>query len=459
MKIHFIGIGGIGISALAQYYLAKGADVSGSDLVSSEITEMLEKKGVKVFIGQHKTQNILRGMDLVVYSPAVREDNPEFMEARKKNIELFSYPQALGKLSKDYFIIAISGSHGKSTTSAMIALIIIKAGFNPTVILGTKLKEFGNSNFRLGGIPEDGLENSKFKIQNSEFKFLVIEADEYQASFLNYWPNIIVLTNIEEEHLDYFGNLENIFRAFRDFVNHLPESGTLIINYDDENARKIEETLSDRDLNIVPYYLEMEESFAIREILKIPGKHNISNALGALMVGRALGIADEVSLGALADYNGAWRRFQIYEIGLGERGFTLVSDYAHHPTEITATFASVREKWPEKEIWAVFQPHQYQRTYYLFDKLVEVFSKSEAKKIIILPIYDVAGREEGEIKQKVDSLKLAEAIKERVENKEIFYLADFLEAKRFIENNIKGGEVVVIMGAGDVYDLVKKFST
>ncbi|MBU1045525.1 UDP-N-acetylmuramate--L-alanine ligase [Patescibacteria group bacterium] len=442
MKIHFIGIGGIGVSALAQYYLAKGAAVSGSDLVSSEITEMLEQKGAKVFIGQHKAKNLAPGLDWAVYSPAVREDNPEFAEAGKRNVQLFSYPQALGKLSKDYFTIAVSGSHGKSTTAAMIANILIQAGLDPTVVLGTKLAEFGDSNFRLGAS-----------------KYLVIEADEYQVSFLNYWPSIIVLTNMEEEHLDYFGNFENIFRAFRDYVNHLPESGTLVVNYDDENARKIEEALSARNLNIIPYYLEMEESFALREILKIPGKHNISNALGALMAGRALGIADEVSLKALADYKGAWRRFQIYEINLGEKGFTLVSDYAHHPTEISATLSSAKEKWPEKEIWAVFQPHQYQRTYYLFDKLVEAFSGAEVKKIIMLPIYDVVGREEGEIKRKVDSLKLAEAIKERAEDKEIFYLTNFSEAKRFIENNIKGGEVVVIMGAGDVYDLVKKFST
>ncbi len=442
MKIHFIGIGGIGVSALAQYYLAKGADVSGSDLISSEITEMLEKKGAKVFIGKHKAQNLAEGLDLVVYSPAVHEDNSEFEEARKRNIQLFSYPQALGKLTKNYFTVAVSGSHGKSTTSAMISLILIKAGLNPTVILGTKLKEFGNSNFRLGAS-----------------KYLVIEADEYQASFLNYWPSIIVLTNIEEEHLDYFGSFENIFRAFRDYVNHLPESGTLVINYDDENARKVEEALTPRDLDIIPYYLKMEESFTLKEILKIPGKHNISNALGALMAARALGIADDVSLKALANYKGAWRRFQIYEINLGEKSFTLVSDYAHHPTEITATLSAAKEKWPEKEMWAVFQPHQYQRTYYLFDKLVETFSKAEAEKIIILPIYDVAGREEEEIKQKVDSLKLAKAIKERAEDKEIFCFANFWEAKRFIENNIKGGEVVVIMGAGDVYDLVKKFST
>lgn len=268
-----------------------------------------------------------------------------------------------------------------------------------------------------------------------------------------------MLTNLEEEHLDFFGNFENIFRAFRDYINHLPENGSLVINYDDKNARKIEEALTSRNINMVPYYLAMEESFTMKEILKIPGDHNVSNALGALMIARTLGIADDISFQALSEYRGAWRRFQIYEMNLGSRPFILISDYAHHPTEISATLKATREKWPEREIWAVFQPHQYQRTYYLFDKLVEAFSEAEIKKIIMLPIYDVAGREEVEIKTKVSSLKLAEAIKEKSEEKEIFCFNNFFEAKKNIEENIRGGEVVIIMGAGDIYDLVKMFST
>ena len=171
MKIHFIGIGGIGVSALAQYYLAQGAEVSGSDLVSSELTDLLKEKGARVFIGQHKAENLPQDVDLVVYSPAVPEDNPELQQAKEAKVQ--SYPQALGGLTKKYSTIAVSGSHGKSTTAAMISLIMIKAGLDPTVILGTKLKEFGDSNFRLG-----------------QSKYLVIEADEHQASFLNYWPKI-----------------------------------------------------------------------------------------------------------------------------------------------------------------------------------------------------------------------------------------------------------------------------
>jgi UDP-N-acetylmuramate--alanine ligase len=177
------------------------------------------------------------------------------------------------------------------------------------------------------------------------------------------------------------------------------------------------------------------------------------------MVARTLGITDDISFQALSEYKGAWRRFQIFETKLGSRLVTIISDYAHHPTEISATLKATREKWPEREIWAVFQPHQYQRTYYLFDKLVEAFAQAEIKKIIMLPIYDVAGREDEEIKKKVSSLKLAEAIKERAEEKEIFCFNSFSEAKKNIEDNIKGGEVMIIMGAGDIYDLFKMFST
>ncbi|GAI04639.1 unnamed protein product [marine sediment metagenome] len=187
MRVHFIGIGGIGVSALAQYYLAKRHQVNGSDLASSEIIELLKKKGAKILTGKHQAKNLPQNTDLVIYSPAVQLDNSELTEAKKCRIKCQSYPEALGELTKQYYTIAISGTHGKSTVVAMIGLILAKAGLDPTVILGTKLKEFGNSNFRMG-----------------KSKYLVIEADEWQASFLNYWPKVIVLTNIEREHLDLF---------------------------------------------------------------------------------------------------------------------------------------------------------------------------------------------------------------------------------------------------------------
>jgi UDP-N-acetylmuramate--alanine ligase len=249
MRIHFIGIGGIGVSALAQYYLAKGHQVKGSDLVSSEITDLLKKKGAEVFIGQHKARNVSQKTDLVIYSPAVQQNNSELKKAYKLQttnykLQILSYPQALGELTKKYFTIAISGTHGKSTTTAMIALILIKAGLDPTVILGTKLKEFGNSNFRMGdelrsssrfaNARVDKTINYKLKTKN----YLVIEADEWSASFLNYWPKIIVLTNIEREHLDYYKSLNHILRTYKEYISHLPRKGFLVINKDDKNIQK-----------------------------------------------------------------------------------------------------------------------------------------------------------------------------------------------------------------------------
>ncbi|MBI4101734.1 MAG: UDP-N-acetylmuramate--L-alanine ligase, partial [Candidatus Nealsonbacteria bacterium] len=214
MKVHFLGIGGIGVSALAHYYLAQGHQVSGSDLTASEITDALKKKGVKILIGKENPENISRKYDLVIHSPAVTVRNPAS--------NVLSYPEALGRLTKKYFTIAVSGTHGKSTTTAMIGLLLVKAGLDPTVIVGTKIKEFGDSNCRIG-----------------KSRYLVIEADEHMASFLNYWPKIIVLTTIEEDHLDYYKNLNNILKTFKKYVGRLPKNGKLVANKDDKNIRKV----------------------------------------------------------------------------------------------------------------------------------------------------------------------------------------------------------------------------
>ena len=438
MKVHFIGIGGIGVSALAQYYLAKEWQVSGSDLSSTEITEMLENKGAEIFIGLHNKENISQDLDLVIHSPAVEKDNPEMKQAELSGLKILSYPEALGALSKNYFTIAVSGAHGKSTTASMISLILLKAGIDPTAILGTKLKEFGNSNFRLGSSD-----------------ILVIEADEYKGSFLNYYPNIIVLTNIEEEHLDYYGKLENILEAFRDYVLHLPVDGVLIYNKDDKNIAKLEfENESFKKVSFSKNDKEIEE---IRKLLQVPGLHNAVNALAAFRAARALGIKEKEISSAISEYQGAWRRFEIKNISLNGKDIILVSDYAHHPTEITATLKATREKWENKKIWAIFQPHQEQRTYFLFDKIVESFSNSSVDKIILTPIYDVAGRENKNIKGRVSSEKLCQAITEK--GKSALYLEDFDKARKFLADNLEQDDILLIMGAGDIYDLDKMLST
>ncbi len=424
MKIHFIGIGGIGVSALAQYYLAKGHKVSGSDLVSSEITEFLKRKEVKLI------KKIPKDVDLVIYSPAIKSDNPEIKQAKKLKIKIQSYPQALGELTKEYFTIAVSGTHGKSTTCAMIALVLMKAGFDPTVIVGTKLREFNGSNFRIG-----------------ESDYLVIEADEWQASFLNYWPQIIVLTNIEREHLDYYKGLRHILHTYKEYIEHLPKDGILIANRDDKNILKLQ-------FKARNYSIKQKEAKKISKILKVPGEHNIYNALAALAVARALKIPDKISFKALSEYKGVWRRFEIKRGEIDNKKFTIISDYAHHPTEIKATLEATREKFPSKKIWCIFQPHQRQRTFYLFNDFVRVFSGASIDRLIITDIYDVAGREKKEIKKKISSEKLIK----KINKPEALYLQRG-RIKNHLRRNLKGREVVIIMGAGDIYKLAEEFST
>ncbi|XOB40861.1 MAG: UDP-N-acetylmuramate--L-alanine ligase [Candidatus Nealsonbacteria bacterium] len=423
MNIHFIGIGGIGVSALAKYYLEKGHNITGSDLVRTEITDWFEKKGVKVLIGKNRAENVANNIDLVVYSPAVEEDNPELKFAKDSGVKTQSYPQALGDLTKKHFTIAITGTHGKSTTTSMTGLLLMKAGLDPTVIVGTKLKEFEDSSCRVG-----------------KSKYLVIEACEHFESFLNYYPNIIVLTTIEAEHLDYYKNLDGVLKGFKKFVNNLEDNGVIIANRDDENTKKIIE-------NATWYSLKDKEAVRIKEILQVPGDFNISNALAALNVARALKIPDEVSFKVLSEYKGSWRRFEISEIALNGKQITLIDDYGHHPTEIKVTLKAARERFPKKQIWCVFQPHQYQRTYYLLDDFIDVFKQAPVDKLIITDIYDVAGREEKEIREKINSEKLVNSV-----NKNSIVYIQKEKIIDFLNQNLNGGEIVIIMGAGDIYD-------
>lgn len=414
-KVHFIGIGGIGTSALARHYLEKAWQVSGSDVLRTDTINSLEEKGVEIIIGEQTEENI-KDYDLVIYSPAVKEHNPELKEAINKGIKTMSYPQALGELTKEYFTIAISGTHGKSTTTAMLGLIMIKAGLDPTIIIGTKLKEFNNSNYRAG-----------------KSNYLLIEACEHEESFLNYWPKIIVITNIEEDHLDYYSNIENIEKAFNKFVSHLNGKGILIKRKDvNINRESINFSLEDK---------EIEE---LKKTMKVPGDFNILNALASLKVARALGIDDKISFNALSEYLGSWRRFEILNLN----NFIIIDDYAHHPTEIEVTLKAAREKYPDKKIYCVFQPHQHQRTKLLFNEFVAVFKKALndnlIDKLLLIDVYDVLGREGEEDEKDYSSEKLAIEINNK-------------RAKRIeriaLNQEIKETEVLIMMGAGDIYEL------
>jgi UDP-N-acetylmuramate--alanine ligase len=372
-------------------------------------------------------------------------------------IKCLSYPAALGELTKKYFTIAIAGTHGKSTTTAMIGLILVKAGLDPTVIVGTKLEEFG----RVPG-------GSNCRVGKSEY--LVIEADEHKASFLKYFPKIIVLTNIEKDHLDFYKNLDNILNAFKKFVSHLPKEGILVVNGEDENIKKtLKYTGRSRVCTHMFSLGQKEEIKVLKKILKVPGEYNISNALAALTVARTLKIPDKISFKALSEYKGAWRRFEEKDLEIQTSRFApcnrksikknlkvkIINDYAHHPTEIKVTLKAAREKYPKKKIYCVFQPHQYQRTFYLFDKFVEVLRSTPVDKLIITDIYEVAGREAKKIKKKVNSKKLVEAIKKTGKNKTIYLPNETIAA--YLKKNLKGGEVVIIMGAGDIYKLAEQF--
>ena len=461
MKIHFIGIGGIGISALAKFYLQEGHKITGSDLVPFED---FKKEEFKIFIG-HSAKNLPKNTDFVIYTPAIPASNPELKEAKRLKIKCLTYPEALGELTKKYFTIAVSGTHGKSTTTAMIGLLLQKAGFDPTVIVGTKLKEFNNSNLRVG-----------------KSKYLVIEADEHMASFLNYWPQIIILTNIEEDHLDFYKNLQNIMRAFKKYISRLPKNGVLIMNKDDKNINKIISNFSAKGrpasggqssifnkISTINFQLKSKEAKKLKKILKVPGNHNISNSLAALSLARVLGISDKISFKALSEFKGTWRRFEEFNIKIGAKKIKVISDFAHHPTEIKASLKGIREKYPaiggfarggkNKKIWCFFQPHQYQRTFYLFSDFVKVLKNIPINKLFITDIYDVAGREDKGIKEKISAEKLVKKIKKS----NVSYIKKE-KIVSYIKENIQGGEaegaeersIIVIMGAGDIYKIIEK---
>ena len=450
MKIHFIGIGGIGVSALAQYYLSRGCQVFGSDIQESEITKALQKKGVKVFIG-HKAKNLAKSVDLVVHTSATPEDNPELLKAKKLQatsykLQVLTYSKALGSLTKKYFTIAVAGTHGKSTTTAMVSLILIKAGLDPTVIVGAKLKEFGDSNFRMG---------IQSPVASRQSPVFVIEACEHEKAFLDYWPKIIVITNIEKEHLDYYKNLRNILSAFKKFVLCLPKSGFLIANKDDKNIQNIiSNQIKNPEFKIRRYSLsQKKDAKKLKKILKIPGRHNIQNALGALAVARILKISDKVSFEALAGYRGIWRRFEIFSAVLNAERYTLISDYAHHPTEIKATLQAAREKFKKRRIVLVFQPHQYKRTKLFFNDFVKCFD--EADFLILNEIYGVEGREK---EKEISSENLAAAIQKRwqklrYKNKNVIFVKNQKSILKKLSEIIKRKDALIVMGAGDIYNL------
>lgn len=463
--IHFIGIGGIGISALARYFLSLGYKVSGSDSSSSELTAELKKDGIIIYKG-HSPKNISKSVQQVFYSAAIKNDISELKTAKNLGIPTKLYAEGLGDLTRQYKTLAVSGTCGKSTTTAMLSLILIKAGFDPTVIIGTKLKEFnspaGESNFRKG---------------NSDY--LIIEADEHNAAFLNYFPFAAIITNIERDHLDFYKNLKNIKNAFLKFINNIKSGGTLIINGNDENLINLSDDIKKiaQKNKLKVFWYSGKDNKAIRnrikKVLKVPGEHNILNALAVYALAKTLNIKEKVILKALSEYNGAWRRmeykgkFSISNLpASGQFSISVYDDYAHHPSKIKAALAGYREKYLNYKIICVFQPHQADRLKKLFKDFTNSFD--EADYLILLDVFKVRGRDpstsSGQVmSQNINSSHLAEAIKRKKSSPIVLYLNNPKNLKKTIENIIILhskpyilNPIVIMMGAGDIYTYTNK---
>lgn len=401
LRVHFIGIGGIGVSSLAYWFLAQKWAVSGSDGQQSVITQDLAKMGVNVKIG-HKPGLVSKTLNLVIYSQAIGPDNPELEQARKLKIEALSYPEMIGRITRLYDTFAVSGAHGKSTTSALASLILKRAGLDPTVIIGTRLEEFGNRNFCSG-----------------KSDYLVLESDEYGRAFLNYEPTYGIITNIDREHLDCYKNLNDIKNTFLKYISGFRQGGVIVLNRDDKNIYslrgRIEKLAAHKNMHLSWYSLNDPIARKIKKIIRIPGQYNLSNAVGAAKLAGIVNVPENTVLRAIAEYKGAWRRQE----EKGKFGGALVfDDYAHHPTEITATLSGFKEKYPGKKIICVFQPHLSDRLTKLFKEFQSAFN--DADETLILPVYKVAGREND--KKHRSAQELAQAIQKNQPHKPLFYL-------------------------------------
>ncbi|MFA5126542.1 MAG: UDP-N-acetylmuramate--L-alanine ligase [Patescibacteria group bacterium] len=445
-KVYLSGIGGIGLSSLAYYFLQLQKQVLGSDLFKSEVTRRLEERGVLVDYKQ-KASNITNDIDLFVYTSALPDDHPEFLKARKLKIPVLSYFEFLGYLSKQYKTIAVAGTNGKTTTTAMLGLIMEKAGLDPMVIVGSLVPQWG-SNFRFG-----------------RGEWLVVEACEWQAHMLEINPQIIVLTNIAEDHLDYFRDLSDIKKHFQKFVNKLPKGGWLVKNADDKNSRSIvwpgklitvgRENSAHYNFS-APVSQAGQQHFSVnhqRKLLAdfdlaVPGIYNIYNALQAVAVADTLGINKHQIWNALHDFSGIWRRFE--PVGQWKNNI-IISDYAHHPDAIRGLLQATKEFYPNKKIIAIFQPHHHNRTQTLLHEFAASFR--QADQVVITDIYQVAGRED-KAHEAVSSQDLVALIKDAPVN----YAPKTTDIKKVLRQINPSKAVILFIGAGDIDTLARELA-
>lgn len=445
--VHFIGIGGYGMSAIARVMLEMGYTVTGSDVAQQELTEKLAAQGAKVYIG-HEAQHV-QGADLVVYSTALSNDNVEKAAAEALNIPVIHRAQMLARLLNAKRGIAVAGAHGKTTTSSMIALVMEQCGMDPTYIIGGEIMNVG-SNAKAG-----------------KSEFVVAEADESDGSFLQYYPAFGLVTNIEADHLEnYGGDFERLKAAYATFLSQVKEDGKAIVCADDSVLAGLIPCVKSE---CITYGIEAEADYRATDIelgdrkasftcvyrgtplgrvhLSVPGRHNVLNALGTLIVCLEAGIPFARAAEALTEFRGAKRRFQV----LGDVDDVLViDDYAHHPTEIIATLAAA--KATGKRIIAVFQPQRYTRTFYLLDQFSRAFG--DADEVIIVDIYSPAGEQRIE---GVSAARLTELIREN-SNPNVLHISTKEEVLAHLERNVRSDDLVLTMGAGDIWKVAKELS-
>ncbi len=440
-RFHFVGVGGIGMSGIARILLDMGYEVSGSDLRENENTKALRERGARVYIG-HSPHNVGKDVQVVVYSSAIGGNNPEIMRAKELGIPVIPRGEMLAELFKLKEGIAVSGSHGKTTTTSMIAHILEEAGFDPTVIIGGKLKRLG-SNAKLG-----------------RGDLLVSEADESDGSFLKLSPVVAVITNVDREHMDFYRNIDEVVSAFSRFAASVPFYGFCVANADNGNVLR---AISGLGKKVVTFGMNAEADLTGRELevkdgrytfsvflkgkrlgrvhLKIGGRHNVYNALAATAVALELDVPFPTVKEALEDFSNADRRMEL-------KGFVgdvpVYDDYGHHPTEIRAVVRTMREMYPGRRLLMVFQPHRYSRTYYLFEDFVEVLR--EADRLFLLDIYP-AGEENVYNVSAEELARRSGAV----------FIKEKDRVKEVLRREIREGDVVLFMGAGDITRLCEDF--
>ena len=445
--IYFIGIGGISMSGLAEILASRGHQVSGTDVKETAVTKHLQSLGIHINFG-HRAENITDDITLVVYTAAIHDDNPELRAAHEKGIRIMDRAHLLGQIMDEYHdSVAVSGTHGKTTTTSMVSEILLAAEKDPTITVGGILPTIG-SNLRIGNSP-----------------YFVAEACEYFDSFLQFNPFIAIILNVESDHLDYFKTLENIRRSFHAFAQRVPDKGLLVISEKIDNVEELTEGLTChvetfglsekanwRAENIV-HEADGRNSFDVYHNgaffttihLHIPGEHNITNALAAIAASAFLGAAPEDCVKGLHHYTGTERRFQLK----GKKdGITVIDDYAHHPTEIKAALAAAQNV-QHNTTWCVFQPHTFSRTRFLCDEVGEAFG--DADEIIIADIFAARETDDGT----VSAAQLAERIAQT--GKSARYVGDFAAIEAYLREHCKSGDLLMTVGAGDVYKIGENF--